>query len=165
MDEGPLPAVPLTDLGVLPYRPPWSRGRGGDSEADDLPEERPGAQRRLEEAGGLEGGLGPRGRGQDFDLQVATFTGGIRGPVPTAGSRLDPAPSLNIPPLIQWGLSQPSPGAGWTAVLLAEGARGEGTSSGVPTDPAIGPQVWVLTAQGPQACQVQIGRASCRERV
>ena len=68
MDEGPLPAVPLTDLGVLPYRPPWSRGRGGDSEADDLPEERPGAQRRLEEAGGLEGGLGPCGRGQDFDL-------------------------------------------------------------------------------------------------
>lgn len=78
-------------------------GQGWVAEADDLPEERPGAQRRLEEAGGLEGGLGPRGQGQDFDLQVATFSGGIKGPCPHSWFQAGPSPKLKYAATVTMG--------------------------------------------------------------
>ena len=98
-----------------------------------------GARRRAQ---GLEGGAGTL-------TQVATFTGEIRGPCPHCGLQAGPSPKLEYAATdTRRGLSQPK------SRCWVRAREEKGPALGSRLVLAIGPQVQVLTSQGPQACGV-----------
>ena len=142
---GPL----LTDPGVLPCLPPRPRGRGGDAEADAEARVPSGGWRKRgawRRAQGLTGGAGTL-------TQVATFTGEIRGPCPHCGLQAAPSPKLEYAATdTRRGLSQPRSRC-WvnSCAPWLRAPEEKGLALGSRLVLATGPQVQVLTSQGPQA--------------